>query len=111
MKVIEKVTADAVTDVVCDVCLTSTRVADEGLEFATFQAHWGYGTQHDGERYELHLCESCFFSTLAFLKKERRVQNLFSEDACADVVKADGNLGLVATDDYFPDHNGKPTVK
>ena len=99
MKVIEKVEVDAVTDVVCDVCLSSTRVADEGLEFA--------GSQHDGERYELHLCESCFFSTLAYFKQERRVQNLFSEDGCAEVVKADGNLGLVATDDYFRDQDSK----
>ncbi|SDM97288.1 hypothetical protein [Vreelandella arcis] len=107
MKVIEKVEIDAVTDVVCDVCLSSTRVADEGLEFATLQAQWGYGSQHDGERYELHLCESCFFSTLAYFKQERRVQNLFSEDGCAEVMKADGILGLVATDDYFRDQDSK----
>lgn len=107
MKVIEKVEVDAVADVVCDVCLSSTRIAGEGLEFATLQAQWGYGTQHDGERYELHLCESCFFSSLAYFKQERRVQNLFSEDGCADAVTADGSLGLVATDDYFRDQDGK----
>ncbi len=32
MKVTEKVEVEAVTDVVCDVCLTTTRVADENLE-------------------------------------------------------------------------------
>ncbi|MDR5900130.1 hypothetical protein QC823_14185 [Halomonas vilamensis] len=57
MKVTEKVEVDAVTDVVCDVCLTSTGVAGGGLEFATLQAHWGYGSQHDGERYELLLLQ------------------------------------------------------
>ena len=101
MKVTEKVEVDTVTDVVCDVCLTSTRLAGEGLEFATLKAHWGYGSQHDGERYELHLCESCFFGTLAYLKQERRVQNLFSEDGCADALNADDRFGLVARDDYF----------
>tara|TARA_R110000824_G_scaffold208405_1_gene394023 strand:+ start:14342 stop:14653 length:312 start_codon:yes stop_codon:yes gene_type:complete len=101
MKVIEKVEVDTVTDVICDVCLTSTRLASEGLEFATLQAHWGYGSQHDGERYELHLCESCFFRTLGYLKQEKRVQNLFSEDGCADASNADDSFGLVARDDYF----------
>lgn len=40
MKIIEKVEIDTVTDVMCDVCLCSTRVANDGLEFATLQAHW-----------------------------------------------------------------------
>lgn len=53
----------------------------------------------DGERYELHLCEDCFFQTLAYLKQERRTQNLFSEDG-QDFID---DLGLVAKDDYFGD--------
>ncbi|HBP40772.1 MAG TPA: hypothetical protein DD644_03320 [Halomonas sp.] len=106
MKVTEKVEVEAVTDVVCDVCLTTTRVAEENLEYATLKAHWGYGSQHDGERYEVHLCESCFFSTLAYFKQERRVQNLFSEDSDRDqAFNTDDRLGLVATDDYFGDRD------
>ncbi len=107
MKVTEKVEVDAVTDVVCDVCLTSTRVMGDGLEFATLQAHWGYGAQHDGERYEFHLCESCFFSTLGYFKQERRVQNLFSEDGCPGDLNTDDELGLVAKEDYFRDKGGR----
>lgn len=61
MKIKEKVEIETVTDVQCDLCLCSTRVTSGGLEFATLQAQWGYGTKHDGERYELHLCEECFF--------------------------------------------------
>ena len=106
MKVTEKVEVDAVTDVRCDVCLTSTQSKNGGLEFATLQAHWGYGSQHDGERYEVHLCEDCFFSTLAYFKQERRVQNLFSEEGDAGL-KA-GDIGLAAKDDYFRD-NGRDT--
>ncbi|RUR31817.1 hypothetical protein [Vreelandella nanhaiensis] len=106
MKITKKVKVDTVTDVICDVCLTSTCVAGEGLEFATLQANWGYGAQHDGERYEVHLCGSCFFGTLAYFKQERRVQNLFSEDGCADALNANDRLGLVARDDYFRDKNG-----
>nr|WP_289114313.1 hypothetical protein [uncultured Halomonas sp.] len=102
MKVTEKVEVDAVTDVRCDVCLTSTQSKNGGLEFATLQAHWGYGSQHDGERYEVHLCEDCFFSTLAYFN----VQNLFSEEGDAGL-KA-GDIGLGAKDDFFRD-NGRDT--
>ena len=43
---------EVMTDVVCDVCNQSTK-----LEFATLSAHWGHGSTHDGERYELQLYE------------------------------------------------------
>lgn len=58
MKIIGNIQIEAVTDVVCDICLRSTRVTGGGLQYATLQAHWGYGAKHDGEGYELHLCES-----------------------------------------------------
>ena len=64
-----------ITDVLCDVCKQSTT-----LKFATFSAHWGYGSTHDGERYELQLCEKCFFYALATLKKERRDTLMFDEN-------------------------------
>lgn len=80
MKITSKANIDAVTDVVCDVCRLTTRSQGGGLQFATLQAHWGYGTKHDGERYELHLCGECFFQTVANLKQERRIQSMFCED-------------------------------
>ena len=101
MKVSEKVEMEAVTDVLCDVCLCSTRATTGGLEFATLQALWGYGAQHDGDRYELHLCESCFFGTLAYLKQERRIQNLVDEEGDAEEGKLIESFGLVAKDVYF----------
>ena len=96
MKVIEKVEVEGVTDVVCDVCKCSTEVPAGGLQFATLKAHWGYGSEHDGELYELHLCEGCFFGTLAYLRQERRTQNMFSEDQ--DSHKDDERLGMSAGD-------------
>ncbi|WP_207807622.1 MULTISPECIES: hypothetical protein [unclassified Pseudomonas] len=74
MKVIGKVEVDGVEDVVCDICRLTTKVHNGGLQFATLQAHWGYGTKHDGERYEIHLCEGWFFQAVAGLKEERRTQ-------------------------------------
>lgn len=61
------------------------------------QAPWGYGTRHDGERYEVHLCEDCFFLALANLKEERRVQHMFS----ADAPERFSDLGLLVRNDFF----------
>jgi hypothetical protein len=63
------------TDVLCDVCMESTQ-----RNYAVLSAHWGSGSKHDGEQYELHLCEACFFATLATLKREHRVKQMFNED-------------------------------
>ena len=71
---------EVVTDVRCDVCGCSTVMA-EGCspQFGVLQAAWGYGSQHDGERYEVELCESCFFGALAHLREVRRGNGLFDE--------------------------------
>lgn len=55
----------------------------------------------DGERYELHLCEDCFFQTVAYLKQERRTHNLFNEGNHTDTVG--DSLDLVIKDEYFGD--------
>lgn len=99
MKIIERVEIEAVTDVKCDVCRCSTRSEIDGFQFATLQAHLGFGTKHDGERYELHLCENCFFGTIAYIKQERRIQNIFDESDQANSEE----LGLVVRGDFFGD--------
>ena len=63
-------------------------------------AHWSYGSQHDGERYEVHLCEGCFFSTLSGLRRQRMVEHLFDEES-DQTIKADAPFGLVERDNYF----------
>lgn len=99
MKITGRVEVETVTDVLCDVCRCSTCLDTGGHQFGTLQAHWGYGTAHDGDHYKLHLCEDCFFRALAYLKQERLTQNLLSEDG-QDLTD---NLGLIAKDDYFGD--------
>ncbi|WP_338923738.1 hypothetical protein V0M98_36640 (plasmid) [Pseudomonas silesiensis] len=99
MKITEMIEVETVTDIVCDVCGGSTHLKTGGHQFGTLKADWGYGTTHDGERYEVHLCEQCFFQALANLKQERRTHTLFSEDG-QDQAE---NLGLVAQGDYFDD--------
>lgn len=99
MKVIGKVEIEGVSDVVCDVCRLTTRVIGGGLQFATLQAHWGYGSKHDGERWEIHLCEDCFFQAVAGLKQERRTQGLFDENGGIP----DDDFGLITKDGFFND--------
>lgn len=76
MKITGKVEIESVMEVVCDICQLSTRVTSGRFQFPPLKAHWGYGTKHDGERYELHLCEGCFFQAVANLTQERRIQPL-----------------------------------
>lgn len=84
-------------DTLCDVCGSHTRVPGYGQQFGTLQALWGYGSKHDGERYRVHLCESCFFQTLAYLQEQRRVHTIFDDDQPAD----NQAFGQIAADDFF----------
>ncbi|BBG89714.1 hypothetical protein ACGSH8M1_023800 [Aeromonas caviae] len=72
------VPTEQVIDVCCDVCGESTNVAEQVLEYATLAASWGYYSKHDGEQYQVHLCESCFFETLAYLRQCHREKNMFT---------------------------------
>ncbi|WP_331001180.1 hypothetical protein [Pseudomonas aeruginosa] len=86
--------AESVTDIFCDVCGNSMRVEGYGVQFGTLRASWGLGSAHGGECYEVHLCELCFFRTLAGLKRERIVNSMFSASD-----EGLSRFGLVARDD------------
>jgi hypothetical protein len=89
---------ETTSDVTCDACCQSTLVEGYGHQFGTLQAHWGYGSKHDGERYELHLCELCFFRTLSALRRERMVNTMFDENFVP--TEAD-DFGLVRRDEFW----------
>jgi hypothetical protein len=84
-------------DLICEVCGINTRIPGYGEQFGKLHAHWGYGAKHDGEHYRVHLCESCFFGALAYLREQRRIHTLFDDDQPED----DQVFGRVARDDYF----------
>jgi uncharacterized protein YqjF (DUF2071 family) len=80
MKVMTVKEVEVVSDIRCDICDCSA--SDNGRyspEFGTLTARWGYHTKHDGEAYEVHLCESCFFQALANLQEQRQRELMFSE--------------------------------
>lgn len=84
-------------DIHCDVCGEPTRVAGYGQQYGTLEAHWGYGSNHDGDHYHVRLCEQCFFATLAYIRQERRISRLFDDDAPED----DASFGRVTRGDWF----------
>jgi hypothetical protein len=62
----------AVDDVCCDACGKSTTNYDYvGPDYATLESCWGYGSYHDGSKYNIDLCETCFFDVINFLKEKR----------------------------------------
>lgn len=82
-------------EILCTICRSSTLTAGNGHQFALLQSQFGDGALHDGPRYRVVLCERCFFSTLAYLRQERRSNLMFDGDFDFN----DQHLGLVATDD------------
>ena len=61
------------SDVSCDICgKSTTNYKDIGPDYATLESYWGYGSNNDGSKYEIHICENCFDETLEFLKQKRK---------------------------------------
>jgi len=56
MEIKSQASVAVVVDVICDVCCSSTSIPGYGLQYARLEAQWGYGAQHDGEHYRVHLC-------------------------------------------------------
>jgi hypothetical protein len=71
MRTFKEKTIKALDDVHCDCCGKSTTNAGDP-DYATLESCWGYGSTHDGTRYNIDLCESCFFEILNFIKEKRR---------------------------------------
>jgi hypothetical protein len=61
------------SDVSCDICgKSTTNYPEVGPDYATLESYWGYGSQKDGSKYEVHLCESCFNDVIDLLKETRK---------------------------------------
>lgn len=84
MKVMDQSKAGVDAAAVCDVCNSPTQTEHGEVQCGFLQARWGYGSIHDGDRYEVRLCEGCFFMTLSYLKQEHRTQRLFDEVSSQD---------------------------
>jgi hypothetical protein len=65
-----KIESDVVIDVICDLCGESTKTLNsvEPFSYGTLSFDGGFGSEHDGERVQLDLCEACVF-TIVRLRK------------------------------------------
>jgi len=73
MKTFKEKKIRTVDDVHCDVCgKSTTNFIDVGPDYATLESCWGYGSTSDGAKYNIELCETCFFEVLNFIKDNRR---------------------------------------
>lgn len=67
---IQQVERDIVVDVTCDRCGGSCFKGDPDMrqiELATFDADWGYFSDHDLEQWHADLCQSCAEDVKAFI--------------------------------------------
>ena len=73
MKTWKKKSVKVVDDVRCDCCgASTTNISFIGPDYATLESCWGYGSKHDGSKYNIDLCENCFFEVLNFIKNKRK---------------------------------------
>jgi hypothetical protein len=73
MKTFKEKTIRIIADIVCDACgKSTTNDINIGPDYATLESCWGYGSSNDGSKYNIDLCESCFFEVLNFIKDKRR---------------------------------------
>lgn len=61
-----------IDDVNCDVCGKSATTMNMGPSWAELGACWGYGSIHDGYKYDIDICENCFIDVINFIKEQRR---------------------------------------
>jgi len=95
MKLYDEKTVKVVSDVKCDVCGASTLAEHGVINAGSLRAKWGFGSKHDGDHYEVDLCEVCFFDTLSYLKRERQSPRVFRNEEEDSFAGAD-EFGLVS---------------
>ena len=55
----------------CDICMGPTLDSSGyNREYGTLSANWGYGSSHDGDRFEINFCEPCFFKALTAIQHQ-----------------------------------------
>lgn len=72
-------------DIQCNICDRPTQ-----SNYGVLKSKWDSIFPND-EKYEVHLCKSCFFTTLSHLKSQKKLHHLFDENF--DFIQLD-NLGL-----------------
>ena len=83
MKVYAEKLVKTVVDKICDVCEESVIIElNNGKyeESGKLRANFGYGSQEDGNVYDLDLCEKCFKTALYALREQRREKFMLDDE-------------------------------
>lgn len=73
MKTYKKKTVKVVDQVLCDCCgQSTTNIEQIGPDYATLESCWGYGSPNDGVKYDIQLCENCFYDILKTIRQKRQ---------------------------------------
>lgn len=72
MEVKQAVLLTEIVGHICDMCTQTCRKnSEEGYEYGTLSAEWGYWSdQRDLTQEECHLCESCFAKVREFIQSQ-----------------------------------------
>lgn len=70
----------------CDICDQLTQ-----SNYGVLKADWSSNAYDKEDKYEVHLCKSCFSGTLSYLRNQKKLNHLFDENF--DFNQLD-NLGL-----------------
>ena len=68
----EQTTRVVVTGVICNLCgesIPNVSGIPNQFEFAVLYANWGYGSGHDTDSFEMHICENCIYQKLMPMMK------------------------------------------
>ena len=77
----------------CNGCKQVLMAGDD--EIITVNHQFGYGSKHDLEEHELHLCEECFFDKLvSVLKVKPDVQEYIIGEGSTDVIPMKKAIGI-----------------
>ena len=83
VKEIQNRKTEVTTDVICDICGKSCKVAEHrvenesrpdngeiiySFEYMTLSADWGFDSKKDGEKWTAHVCEKCVDEKLTYIK-------------------------------------------
>lgn len=76
--------------VYCDVCGGLCTQDNFGSEYASLEASWGYASRSDGTKYNIQICETCFYDVITWMKERRLGKSV--ETPSPDPFEGDSNF-------------------
>lgn len=65
---------EAIQCIRCDICNQPTQ-----FNYGVLKADWSSNSHVKKDKYEIHLCKSCFLGALSYLRNQKKLIHLFDE--------------------------------